>query len=98
METIRWSAEALRRLGEIYDYIAADNPDAAGRVVDGINEKVEILLNHPRIGWRHKKIKDREIRIILYGHYRVAYQIEAANVIHILGIYHAAMDMDSQLK
>lgn len=98
METIRWSAGALKQLGEIYDYIAADNPDAAGRVVDGINEKVEILLDHPRIGWRHEKIKDREIRIILYGHYRIAYQVEATNEIHVLGIYHAAMSLDKYLK
>jgi toxin ParE1/3/4 len=39
MAEIRWSHEAAQWLNEIYEYIAQDNPTAAGKVVSGIYEK-----------------------------------------------------------
>jgi plasmid stabilization system protein ParE len=36
MAEIRWTDEAQRWLQDIYEYIAADNPDAAARTVQGI--------------------------------------------------------------
>jgi hypothetical protein len=40
---IVWTAEASRWLQEIYDYIAADNEEAAHRTVLAIHERAEIL-------------------------------------------------------
>lgn len=98
METIHWSVDARNSLREIYHYIAGDNPTAAANVVDGIKEKVKILENHSRIGWRYLKITNREIRILLYGRYRIVYEIQTTGVIQIVDIIHAAMDMDRRLK
>ena len=39
MAEIVWTEEAERWLRDIYDYIAADNPAAASKVVAGIFEK-----------------------------------------------------------
>ena len=36
MARINWTEETETWLKEIFDYIAADNPTAAGRVVEGI--------------------------------------------------------------
>jgi toxin ParE1/3/4 len=33
---LNWTREAEHWLKDIHDYIAADNPDAAGRTVNGI--------------------------------------------------------------
>ncbi len=40
MAEVNWTAEAQRWLRDIYDYIAADNVDAALRVVLGITRKL----------------------------------------------------------
>jgi plasmid stabilization system protein ParE len=42
MAKIRWSHEAERWLREIYKYIAKDNLSAAGKVVAGIYDKVQL--------------------------------------------------------
>jgi plasmid stabilization system protein ParE len=38
-----WSRTALRQLREVKDYIAADNPTAADRVVHEIEERADLL-------------------------------------------------------
>ncbi len=95
--TIVWTDEALRCLENIHDYIKADRPVAADRVAAGIYKKVQILRTSPRLGWRFVSIKDREVRIILYGNYRIAYWIRSETHIDIIGIFHAAMDIDRYL-
>jgi plasmid stabilization system protein ParE len=97
MAEIRWTEEAYRWLRDIYDYIAADNPSAAQRVVSGIYEKAQILRQFPEIGHKYREEEDGEIRILLYGHYRIAYQIRSALIIDILGVFHGALDIDRYL-
>ena len=79
---------------EIYSYIARDNPRAADRVVQGIYEKAQLLLKFPEIGYRYDKFPKDNIRIFLYGHYRIAYLIKSKNEIDILGVFHGSLDMD----
>ncbi len=98
MGTIRWSVDARQALREIYHYIAQDNHPAAVKVVKGIKEKIEILDAQPRIGGRYLKIEDREIRILLYGNYRIVYQIQPNGVIQIVDVIHSAMDIENRLK
>jgi toxin ParE1/3/4 len=51
---IRWTDEAHRWLRDIHDYIAADNPAAAQKVVSGIYEKAQVLRGFPEIGHRYR--------------------------------------------
>jgi toxin ParE1/3/4 len=95
---IRWTQESLTWLEEIYDYIAEHNEPAATRTVDGILEKCRLLRDHPELGYRHIGSHGVEIRIILYGHYRIAYVIRDPDSIDILGIYHAALDIDRLIE
>ena len=39
----------------------------------------------------------REVRILVYGHYRIAYVVRADEVIDILGVFHGALDIDRYL-
>jgi len=93
MAELRWTEEAVRWLEEIRDYIAQDDPAAARRVVAGIYEQAQVLRDFPAIGYKYRDEPDGEIRILLYGHYRIAYLFkrEAAE---ILGIFHSAMDIE----
>ena len=98
MAKIRWTDEAEKWLRDIYDYIAQDNPLAAQRVVSEIYEKSQFLKDFPEIGYKYKTETEGEIRILLYGHYRIAYLIRDKDLIDILGIFHGAMEIDRYLR
>ena len=93
MAKINWTAEAEKWLYEIHDYIAEDNPHAAQQTVESIYDKAQILSGFPKLGYRYEQILDREIRILLYGHYRIAYLNKPNNEIDILGVFHGALDI-----
>lgn len=95
MAQIRWTSEAETWLRDIHDYIAADNPDAAVKVVQAIYEKVQALRQFPDIGYIYRSEAEGEIRILLYGHYRIAYlRRTEKDLIDILGVFHGALDID----
>lgn len=98
MAELNWTAEAERWLREIYTYIAQDNPAAAAEVVDGIYQKAQLLKDFPLLGYKYEARPDREIRIFLYGHYRIAYLIRQDQNIDVLGVFHGAMEIDWYLK
>jgi toxin ParE1/3/4 len=93
---ITWTVEAQRWLKEIHDYIAPDNRDAAHRTVAGIHRRAEILLSFPEIGYRYRE--DRNVRVLLYGHYRIAYVVKAGGDVDVLGVFHGALDIEKYLE
>ncbi len=92
MAEITWTAEAQRWLEDIYEYIAADNSQAAVQTVYGIYERTQVLVNFPEIGYRYWA-SNRHVRILLYGHYRIAYLIKEDRKIDILGVFHGSLDI-----
>jgi len=97
MAEIRWTSEATAWLQEISNYIGQDSPDAASRVSAGIYERVQILRQFPEIGYEYDKNPEHHIRILLYGHYRIAYLIKPTSDIDILGVFHGALDIQRYL-
>ncbi len=98
MAKIIWTSEAERWLRDIFDYISKDNPHAAEKVVNGIYSKSQILLKHPTVGYIYEHEVEEEIRILLYGHYRITYLISSSNDIVVLGVFHGALQIESYLK
>ena len=96
MAKIRWSHEAEQWLQEIYEYIAQDNPTAAGKVVTAIYDKAQLLSSFPKLGHTYRSESEGEIRVLLYGHYRIAYII-SADSIDILGVFHGALEISRYL-
>lgn len=97
MAEIRWTEEAVNWLQDIFKYIANDSPLAAQKVVEGIFEKAQILKTFPQIGYKYRDESEGEIRILLYGHYRIAYIIKG-EAVEILGIFHGALMIEEYLK
>lgn len=97
MAKLRWTQEAAAWLEDIYRYIAQDNPQAALRVVTSIYEKARMLERFPRMGQVYRQEPEGEIRILSYGHYRIAYLIHREDLIEILGVFHTALDIDRYL-
>ena len=92
MAEITWTAEAQRWLEDIFEYIAADNPHAAAQTVNGIYERTQELADFPEIGHRYWA-SSRPVRILLYGHYRIAYLIKEDGNIDVLGVFHGSLDI-----
>ena len=93
MGEVRWTAEAESWLREIHDYIAQDNPSAAFRTVQGIYAKAQTLADFPEIGHRYQGRIEADVRILLYGHYRIAYRVRRGGV-DVLGVFHGALDIE----
>jgi toxin ParE1/3/4 len=91
---IVWTEEARRWLRVIREYIAKDNPKAADKTIDGIYQKVQILVKHPEAGFRYPLPERDNVRVLLYGHYRIAYVVAEERVIQVLGVFHAALEID----
>ena len=92
MAEITWTDEAQRWLEDIYGYIAADDPRAAARTVQGIYDRAQDLARFPEIGYRYPA-SSRHVRILIHGHYRIAYLIKDDDNIDILGVFHGALDI-----
>lgn len=98
MAEIRWTEEAANCLNDIYEYIAQDSPSAAAKVVSGIYDRVQMLRSFPALGHRYRLEPEGDVRILLYGHYRIAYLIKGREAVEILGVFHGAMDIEKYLK
>ena len=46
MAEMRWTDETQRWLQDIYEYIAADNPQAAARTIEGIYDRAQDTRRH----------------------------------------------------
>jgi len=93
MAKIAWTEEASRWLEDIFEYIALENPDAAKRIVLSIYEHAQVLEVHPEMGYRYMP-SGRNVRILLYGHYRIAYLLKEDGNVDILGVFHGSLDID----
>ena len=92
MGEVTWNEESQLWLQDIYEYIANDSSEAASQTVEGIEERVQYLESFPELGWRYPN-SSRHVRIILYGHYRIAYFVHENRDVTILGIFHTSLDI-----
>lgn len=97
MAEIRWTDAAATWMEDIYKYIVQDSPAGAAKVAQGIYAKVQILSEFPETGYRYRQTPEGDIRVLLYGHYRIAYLLGKEDVVEILGIFHGALEMDRYL-
>lgn len=86
--TVRWTQRALRRLDQVGTYIAADNPDAAAKVVARIIGSVNALADHPGMG-RAGRIKGTRELVFADIPYIVPYRV-VRNEVQVLSVIHAA--------
>ena len=98
MVKIEQTEEAKFWLKDIHDYIAQNNKDIAKKITKEIYNTVQILATFPQVGYIYSSDDDLEIRILLYGHYRIAYLVKNTNTISVLGVFHGALDIQRYLK
>ena len=82
-----------RWLLKIHDYIARDSPVAAFEVVESIYKRAQVLAQYPEIGRAYVSPSGRQGRILLLDKYRVVYLQLPGDEVHIVGVFHSAMDL-----
>jgi plasmid stabilization system protein ParE len=79
--------EATVDLGEIWKYIAADNFDAANRVMDEVLDAVDILVVFPHQGYQRPKLTSRPLRFKPVWEYVIAYAPEK-KPLWVVAVFH----------
>ncbi|WP_029918865.1 type II toxin-antitoxin system RelE/ParE family toxin [Nevskia soli] len=84
-----WTVRAQRRLQEIHDYIAQDQPVNAARWVARVLDRGEQIGEQPHSGRVVPEYQRESIREILEGDYRIIYRVRSRSV-EVLSIRHGA--------
>ena len=66
-------------------------------MVDGILDRVERLRSFPESGSRIETPASSDLRMVLYGHYRIVYR-SSAEQIEVIGVFHGAPDLERRLS
>jgi len=82
-----WTPEAQQDRADVWDYIAADNPQAAARMDELFSDAVARLAEHPTLGRPGKIPGTREL--IPHESYRLVYEI-ARETAWVLALVHTA--------
>jgi len=90
---LTWTARALQDLRDSRDYIAADNPDAAERIVAGIRRTAERIAQFPESGRPMGRPGLREAQIPRTP-YRLVYKA-GPDMIEIIALWHGARQWPS---
>ena len=92
----RWTQPALAQIIEIRDYIAADSPPAARRVVAQIKADASLLLAQPEVGRLGRVPGTREL-VVSRTPFIIAYRIDGDDI-SILAVIHSARHWPAQLS
>ena len=87
---VRWTVPAANQLQQIFEYIAAGNPDAAARVVRRIRNSIHQVARMPNAG-RTRRVAGTREAVVPGTSYLVAYRI-LEDMIHVLAILHGAQE------
>ena len=83
---VRWTQQAFARLAAIEEYVAADRPQAAARLVSRLVRRGNALRRNPYLGRRVPELPGTELRELIEGNYRIVYRVRAPFV-HVLTVF-----------
>ena len=92
---VRWLRRALANLDGEAEYIAEDDPAAAGRVVLNILRAVDLLKRNPALGRAGRVAGTREL-VVPGTPYIVPYRVRG-EAVEILRVFHAARKWPEKL-
>ena len=67
---------AFRDINEIWEFIAADNLDAADRILDELRESLEKLVDFSEMGFRRAELTPKPLRFFPVRDFLIAYAPE----------------------
>jgi toxin ParE1/3/4 len=91
MGRIRRTPRAGRDLEEIWFFVAQDNPVAADRWLDTLEEKLSLVADNPLMGTARPDIAP-ELRYYPVGNYLLLYRIVSGGI-EVVRVMHGARDL-----
>ena len=88
--------EAIADLDGIWDYIAAENPTAADRLLDELNDRFILLLKNSEIGEQQPLLADGTYRRFTHRNYVIYYR-QMDDGIVLVRVLHGARDHERLL-
>jgi plasmid stabilization system protein ParE len=85
---VLWTAASARRIEEIRDFVAVDDPAAASRLAAELVTLGESLRTLPLRGRRVPEFADRELRELILRNYRMVYRVRGSAV-EVLTVFEA---------
>lgn len=85
---VAWTRLALADLAHAHDFIAADNPSAATRIIEDIEQAIAIISRHPQVG-RPGRIKGTRELVAAGTPFIIPYRVRQEKV-EILAVLHGA--------
>lgn len=92
MPRLRYAATARADLSEIAEYIAKENPQAAGRVIASIRRTCRSIAERPGIGRNRPDIAPGFYSFPV-GSYVVFYRV-CSETVEVLSVLHGARDIE----
>jgi len=96
MVTLFWTKLSKDDLKEIYDFIADDSEKYAMLTVNKIYNQSQKIIVNPTLGRIVPEIRDKDVRELIMGNYRIIYRIVNSTQVDILRIYHSARLLTKQ--
>lgn len=93
MVEVRWTLQSFQDLDAIAEFIARDSPQYARLFVVDIFQIVDCIAQFPESGRIVPELDDPIVREILFGNYRIVYQLKGGRV-ELLAIHHGARLLD----
>ena len=93
---VRWLRTALANLDAEAEYIAEDNPGAAGRAVQKILRAVDLLKKNPALGRAGRVAGTREL-VVAETPYIIPYRVRG-EAVEILRVFQAARKWPETFK
>ncbi len=91
------SPEALQDMGDIHNYIAMDNPEAADRVVQAFEANAALLATQPELGQHKPRLRGLRLWVVTeFPNYLMFYR-EREGRVEIARVLHGARDLKSLL-
>lgn len=91
MGIVRRTSPAIHDLGEIWYFIAKDNPDAADRFVDRLEDTFQVLADSPEMGRdRGPDFDEINAQMFPVGNYNIHYGKLGEKEIIVYRVLHAA--------
>jgi len=93
MAEIEWSFKAENDLFEIIDYIAQDSLEYALSFYEQVREKIENLIQFPKMGRIVPELDEPDIRELILRNYRIIYRISEKKI-QIVRLFHGSRIID----
>lgn len=77
---VLWTEQALSRLVEIEDFVSADDPAAAVRLIARLVDRGESLMRLWQRGRRLPEMPSSPLRELVEGNYRIVYRARKSSI------------------